>query len=336
MHTIAGETSAPRRAGRGRGRGWGRAFIIVLLLVTMARSVSGVAATHGAARGAHTWSLTGSLITGRAHHTATLLSNGQVLVAGGGFGGDQGETPYASAELYVPRVHRWIATGSMHTRRVGHTATLLHTGQVLVTGGSSGWIIDPRQLSAELYDPRTGRWTVTGRMHTVRMSHTATLLASGKVLVVGGMDLRRHPLASGELYDPHTGAWTVITAMHAARSGHTATLLPSGKVLVAGGEGGHGDLLASAEVYDPHTGTWTVTGSMHTARGAHTATLLPNGTVLVAGGVPAPAHFQRRSVRPAHRQVDGYRSHARRPIRAHGHVAPRRHGPCGRCLLRLS
>jgi Galactose oxidase, central domain len=114
------------------------------------------------------------------------------------------------------------------------------------------------------------------------MSHTATVLASSEVLVVGGMDLRRQPLASGEPYDPRTGAWTVITLMHAARSGHTATLLPSGKVLVAGGEGGHG-VLASAEVYDPRTVTWTVTGSMYTARGGHTATLLPNGTVLVAG-----------------------------------------------------
>ena len=261
---------------------------MVLLLVAMARGVSSADVTHGAARGAHTWSLTASLITGRGDHTATLLSNGQVLVAGGGFGGSSKETPYASAELYAPRVHRWIATGAMHARRAGHTATLLHTGQVLVTGGWSGWIMSPRQPSAELYDPRTGRWTVTGRMHVMRMQgHTATLLASGKVLVVGGMDLRRHPLASGELYDPRTGAWTVITPMHAARWGHTATLLPSGKVLVAGGEGGHGDLLASTEVYDPHTGTWTVTRSMRTARGAHTATLLPNGTVLVAGGAPA-------------------------------------------------
>ena len=150
MHTIADETSAPKRAGRGRGRGWGGAFIIVLLLVAVARGVSGVAATHGAARGMHTWSLTGSLITGRGQHTATLLSNGQVLVAGGGFGGSSKETPYASAELYAPRVHRWIATGAMHARRAGHTATLLPTGQVLVTGGWSGWMMDPRQPSAEL------------------------------------------------------------------------------------------------------------------------------------------------------------------------------------------
>jgi Kelch motif len=149
----------------------------------------------------------------------------------GGFGGGSSkETPYASAELYAPRVHRWIVTGSMHTRRAGHTATLLHTGQVLVSGGWSDWIMSPRQPSAELYDLRTGRWTVTGRMHVMRIGgHTATLLASGKVLVVGGMDRRRHPLASGELYDPRTGTWTVISPMYAARSGHTATLLPSGR-----------------------------------------------------------------------------------------------------------
>jgi Galactose oxidase, central domain/Kelch motif len=252
----------------------------------MARGVSGVAAMHGAAWGAHRWSLTGSLITGRGDHAATLLSNGQVLVAGGFAGG---EAPYASAELYVPRSHHWIATGSMHAARAGHTATLLHTGQVLVTGGWSG-CLDPRQPCAELYDPRTGRWTATGRMHLRWIGgHTATLLASGKVLVVGGEGGHGH-LTSADVYDPQTGRWTVTGSLHTARGGHTATLLPNGTVLVAGGSAPAQRIPSSelygssAEVYDPRTGRWTVTAPMHEGRDAHTATLLSNGQVLVAGG----------------------------------------------------
>ncbi|HEY5434931.1 MAG TPA: kelch repeat-containing protein, partial [Candidatus Limnocylindrales bacterium] len=196
--------------------------------------------------------------------------------------------PTAAAVVIPARAPSWGPTGSMITPRSGFAALLLPDGKVLAMGGMNG---NTALASAELYDPGTETWTVTGSM----VSHagtgfgynhfTATLLRDGKVLVAGGMngfDL----LASAELYDPGTGTWTATGSMLTPRSGHTATLLPDGTVLVAGGQ--PRSPVASAELYDPSTGTWTATGSMGTIRAQHTATLLSDGRVLVAGGIFDP------------------------------------------------
>jgi len=151
----------------------------------------------------------------------------------------------------------FAATGALVTARYAHTATLLPSGRVLVSGGIgqigvtgggvnvSGTIL----ASAELYDPATGIWTATGAMATARDFHTATLLPSGLVLVSGGLDSLGAQLASAELYDPATGTWTATGSLATARAYHTATLLPSGRVLVSGGLGALSTQLASAELY---------------------------------------------------------------------------------------
>ncbi len=124
-------------------------------------------------------------------------------------------------------------------------------------------------------------------MHYARVSHTATLLSNGQVLVVGGFSGVGDYLASAELYDPTTGVWTTTGSLATARYHHTATLLSNGQVLVAGGIGVAGTL-ATAELYDPATGVWMPTRSMANAREEHTATLLFSGNVLVSGGDDYP------------------------------------------------
>jgi WD40 repeat protein len=220
---------------------------------------------------------TGSLATARWFHTATLLPNGKVLVAGGWDASDA----LASAELYDPASGTWTDTGSLATSRGNPTATLLPNGKVLVAGGYNDTF--GALASAELYDPASGTWTATGSLLTARYVHTATLLPNGQVLVAGGSGIGG-ALASAELYDPGSGTWTATGSLAIAREYYTTTLLPDGKVLAAGGFNNTGFDLSSAELYDLSTGTWTATGSMATARESYTAMLLPNGKVLVAGG----------------------------------------------------
>jgi large repetitive protein len=245
-----------------------------------------------------TWAATGSLREPRALYTATLLPDGQVLAAGGRcyreilstcLPGDYADG-LNSAELYNPATGRWTPTGSMHTGRSLHSATLLRDGDVLVAGGQNyctdGVCVDTK--SAELYHPATGKWTVTGSMHQVREQHSATLLANGEVLVAGGEDVSGNtPGISAEthaeLYDPRTGTWTRTASMIVPHVGQTATLLRNGWVLVAGGNFAAAPS-AVAEIYEPQRAVWVLPGAMVTARISQTATVLPDGHVLVTGG----------------------------------------------------
>jgi hypothetical protein len=216
----------------------------------------------------------------RAGHTATLLQNGKVLVAGGS--GQDG-----LAELYDPANGTWAPTGSMSERRSGHRATLLQDGKVLVTGGGAGSM----SASPEIYDPATGSWSSAGSMVEKRPSHTATLLANGKVLVAAGGEIAT-AVDTAELYDPVTGTWTRTGRLSEVRSGHSATLLPDGQVLVTGGVGNFSfsdddTTRASSELYNPAAATWRSTGRLNTARSDQTATLLANGHVLIVGGTDA-------------------------------------------------
>ncbi|SDD45768.1 Galactose oxidase, central domain [Cupriavidus sp. YR651] len=176
-----------------------------------------------------TWSPTGSLGQAREQHTANLLPDGRVLVAGGeGIGGDA----LSSAELYDPVTGTWSPTGSMSQARNAYAAAQLADGRVLVVGGSDG---KKALATAELYDPATGTWSMTGSLRQARDFHTATRLTSGRVLVAGGIDGR--DLFVSELYDPATGSWSQVGSLEQMREQHTATLLADGRVLVAGGTG---------------------------------------------------------------------------------------------------
>jgi N-acetylneuraminic acid mutarotase len=216
-----------------------------------------------------TWSPTGSMSVPRSFLTATLLPNGNVLVAGG-LPDITTNNAVASAELYDPARGTWSLTGSMHTARFVHTATLLPNGNVLVAGGAPSVLVPftstfQSLASAELYDPTTGTWTETGSMRDARSTQASTPLANGDVLVAGGIDGRgRTVLRSAEIYDSSSGTWSPTTPMMQSRFNPEMTLLPNGTVLVDGGvtfssnlspptaKGfGHGAFPLSAELFTP-------------------------------------------------------------------------------------
>jgi hypothetical protein len=228
------------------------------------------------------WSSAAPMPDARVEHTATLLADGRVLVVGGhSICRVASCAILSSADLYDPDKNAWESLREMGQHRLGHTATLLLNGQLLVAGGCP--FLGPGRgcdgtATAELFDPATGIWTPTGFMRMGRTFATATLLPTGQVLVAGGVDSTSLPSANAEVFDPTTRTWTAVSSMRSPRYLHTATLLRSGKVLVAGGGA------RDTETFDPISGAWEFAGPQRVPRANHTATLLGSGQVLVAGG----------------------------------------------------
>jgi large repetitive protein len=226
-----------------------------------------------------TWTPTGSLNFPRAGHTATLLANGKVLVAGGSFFDNNAftSTNMPNAEIYDPATGVWSTVNSMSTARGAHTATLLRNGKVLVAGGYSSNTL----ASAEVFDPATGAWTSTGTMPSARGSHSAVLLPNGKVLVAGGAN--GDSVATAALYDPVANSWTAANPMAYKRQSLAMNLLPNGKVLVSGGWY-QLTVYTNAEIFDPATGVWSATVPNNFKRFGATSTVLGDGRVLLAAG----------------------------------------------------
>jgi hypothetical protein len=168
---------------------------------------------------------TGALRAPRAAHTATRLRDGRVLVTGGG---NLRDRVLRSAEIYDPRTGRFSATGSLMIRRHKHAAALLRDGRVLVLGGSDERDWDNRYRSAELFDPRTGRFTRTGALSQPRfkLPDAVAVTPAGAVLVAGGAQVVERF---------RSGSFVPVARLDAARYNPTATLLKSGALLVVGG-----------------------------------------------------------------------------------------------------
>lgn len=210
-----------------------------------------------------------SMSVPRSGHTATLLANGKVLVAGG--------DTLATYELYDPATDSWAAARNLPGSLSGHTANLLQNGKVLVTGDSGAGSI------SLLYDPASDAWTTTlTPMATARSGHVSVVLADGRVLVAGGASI-----SSAEIYDPVTGVWSSAGSLtlNTANTVKSATLLANGKVLVTKGQLITGSGLGAAEIYDPASNSWTQTSSAPNF--ANSAFALPNGTVLVTTSASA-------------------------------------------------
>ena len=280
----------------------------------------------------------------RQAHTASLLPSGEVLLVGGGPGGDLLETPpqlSKTAELFDPGSATFSAAGSLGASRGGHAAVVLPTGGVMVAGGADPSLLDERvefltnpggfapapQLtvgrieptatllrsgrvliaggegvdatasifvhsSSEQFDPATGKFVKGSDMGSVRVEHSATLLADGSVLIAGGRDGASVTLATSERFVPGTaagqGSFSAEAALGTARRGHAATMLPDRSVLVTGGFSGSGTaMLSSAEVFTTAGGFVSVSSTMTTARAEHATVLLETGKVLIVGGSSA-------------------------------------------------
>ena len=264
----------------------------------------------------------GSMSIGRTGHTATLLPSGKVLIAGGA----EETTQLATAELFDPITNTFTLTGSMTIGRASHTATLLLNGMVLLAGGEkidSSYMVGIPQ--AELFNPSTGTFSVTGSLGTGRAAAVAVLLPNGEVFIADGSGPTGVDIAGAEVYNPATSLFSTVST-GGIPGQNIAVILPNGQVFLAGGGGsvvfdsttdafsasgsyspiGPAVMLPiglvlsmggltrptqDAEIYDPTTGNFSSMGGMTDARCSHTVTLLNDGSVLVTGGVPSVAAY---------------------------------------------
>ena len=231
-----------------------------------------------------------AMATPHAGHTATLLENGNVVIAGGHCPYGNEVCTSGSTELYDAKNNSFSALAAMPVPVKHAAAVLLANGTVLLAGGLSG----AASAQVQIYNPATNRWTAANNsagpsLIDARYYHTATRLADGRVLVLGGSNPAAGPagrLNSVELYNPATGMWTAAAPMLKKRFAHTATLMPNGAVLAVGGYGelNSDTTTASVEHYDPKLDKWLQARPLINARNGHTATLLSDGSLLVANG----------------------------------------------------
>ncbi|MGW4523640.1 Kelch repeat-containing protein [Amycolatopsis sp. NPDC004378] len=247
---------------------------------------------------ANQWTTTGTMLTPRWGHSAVLLDDGSVLVAGGSAARPGGSTTaLRSAERYTPSDGKWHEAPAMTDARTGHTAVALDNGMVLVVGGvvPVGVPDDPALAFCELYDSGKKVWAPTGALLRARRHHQATRLSGTTVLVTGGTA----PGSPGTApYDPFSqrstevfvlgdGKWTEKAPMPAGRAFHRAVPVGEGRVLVVGGAASDRDEAGyrSAFVYDAGHDEWTAAAGLETGRWAFAAAPLGDGGAAIAGGV---------------------------------------------------
>jgi large repetitive protein len=216
------------------------------------------------------FSRTGVPVTDHTNGSATLLTDGRVLLAGGSD---------ATAEVYDPRAGAFTPIGPMTTARTQACVARLQDGRVLIAGGD--YDRTGKFGSAEIFDPAAGVFSPTGSMTTAHSGYKCSaLLLDGRVLIVGGVLGEAN---TAEIYDPTTQRFTTTGPMAVRRDGRFAAItLASGKVLVVGGEP-TGAQTGTAELFDPGTDTFQPTGSTSRIHDVFAAARLDDGRVLIVG-----------------------------------------------------
>ncbi|HSH02994.1 MAG TPA: kelch repeat-containing protein [Anaerolineae bacterium] len=266
------------------------------VLVTGGAEFGGAPVTYQSAEiydpQADSWSMTSSNMNNvRQSHSATLLADGTVLVAGG----SNGTAAISGAEIYDPVTDSWTATGSMNQARHSHKAVRLLNGSVLVVGGVGAAVLD----SIEIYHPFTGTWSNGASFTTLRANFDIVLLADGRVLLVGGY-ANSDESDLYQIYDPETNTWGPEGTINDQRNSLSATLLATGQVLLAGGEDAFPTTNVKTESFNPTTTVSNyTTGDMPNIRVSHTDYVLPNGQVLLVGGFSGGATMTTSAYDPA-------------------------------------
>ena len=240
------------------------------------------------------WSAATDMLQPRAYPMAVLLADGSVFVAGGSKNGQ----PLDTSERYNPGTGTWTAAGRLNLPRTQGTLTLLPDGRVLAAGGgieaAPSWI---STASTELFDPKSGQWSIAAPMSVARAIHTATLLKDGEVLVAGGATTYHGSTGNVtnrvEIFTPKTGKWRAVASLPKPLYVQSAGLMTDGKVIVAGGwwatsnaDPSHGNV----QIYDPANDTWSPTGALVTPRAQFNLEPLPDGRFIAIGGVDPAYH----------------------------------------------
>jgi N-acetylneuraminic acid mutarotase len=249
--------------------------------------------------GSSAWKQVPDMSVARSGATATALSDGRVLIAGGydrrvvQLPNPTGQPfccldvqilPQTGTELFNPASATWTAGPNLAHGRYGHQAAVLKDGRVLVVGGFDSSNPSRPLDTAELFDPATGKWLNAGSIGAPRLQFTLSALADGRALVAGGSAADGSaPLRSTVLYDAASNHWSPGPDLANARSGHAAAVLKDGSVLVTGGADELGRM-ASSELLDPSAMSWSPAGALPGPRSDHVAVSLPDGRVLVTGG----------------------------------------------------
>ena len=243
------------------------------------------------------WSRLSDVPSNRVFSNVSVLNDGRILIVGGVdagalFSGSSAADSHGMVEIYDPVTGEWQSPEAMNKSAAEQSVVSLADGRALAIGGFvSDSNLTRDTARAEVFDPVSNSWTLTGEMNVSRVSPRAIALTDGRILVTGGLD--QYGMTFGdspdsETYDPDTGEWTLAGSMSVPRMSHTLTLLPDDRVLAVGGENPQGSeyiLYSTTEIFDPETDTWSPGPELSQPRAGHSATLMPDGSVLLAGGI---------------------------------------------------